>query len=104
MHQRGGIELAVFESFVEVLIEVLSFWLWVAELLLVRLLTVLLVDRFSLIHTVVHGAHKQTHNKEKQIKVLSLSSNRKKLRYGDRSNIFGWFSNGMAEIMLEMIW
>jgi hypothetical protein len=53
---------------------------------------------------VIYGAHKQTHNKEKEIKVLSLSSNRKQLRYGDRSNIFGWFSNGMAGIMLEMAW
>ena len=60
--------------------------------------------RFSLIHTVIYGAHKQTHNKEKEIKVLSLSSNRKKLRYGDRSNIFGWFSNGTAETILEMAW
>ena len=34
------------------------------------LLTVLLVDGFSLVHTVIYGAHKQTHNKEKEIKEL----------------------------------
>ena len=101
---KDGIELAVFESFREVLIEALSFGFEVAELVLVRWLAVLLVDGFSLVHTVIYGAHKQTHNKEKEIKILSLSSNRKKLRYGDGSNIFGWYSNGMARIMLEMMW
>ena len=45
-------------------------------------------------------AYKQAHNKEKELKILSLSSNREQLRYGDRSNIFGRFSNGMAKIML----
>ena len=104
MHQRGGIELAVLKAFREVLIEVLSFRFRVAVLVLAHLLAVLLIDGFSLIHTVIYGAHKQTHNKEKEIKVLSLSSNWKKLRYGDGSNIFGWFSNGMAGIMLEMVW
>ena len=73
-------------------------------LVLAHLLVVLLVDGFFLVHTVVYSAHKQAHNKEKEIKVLPLSSNQGKLRYGDRSNIFGWFSNGMAEIMLEMAW
>ena len=67
-------------------------------------LAVLVIDGFFLIHTMIYGTHKQTHNKEKEIKVLSSSSNRKKLRYGDGSNIFGWFSNGMAEIKLEMMW
>ena len=42
--------------------------------------------------------------RKKKINVLPLSSNQEKFRYGDRSNIFGWFSNGMAEIMLEMAW
>ena len=65
---------------------------------------VLLVDGFSLVHTVIYGAHKQAHNQEKDIKILSLSSNRKQLRYEDRSKIFGWFSNGTAEIILEMAW
>ena len=74
---KDGIELAVFKAFWEVLVEVLSFGLGVAELVLVRLLAVLLVDGFSLVHTVIYDAYKQTHNQEKEIKVLSLSSNRK---------------------------
>ena len=104
MQSKDEIELAVFKAFREVLIEVLSFGFGVAVLVLAHLLAVLLVDGFSLIHTVIYDTHKQAHNKEKEIKVLSLSSNRKKLRYGDGSNIFRWFSNGMAEIMLEMAW
>ena len=75
MHQRGGIELAVFESFREVLVEALSFGLGVTELVLVRGLAVLLVNGLSFVHTVVYDTYKQTHNQE--IKVLSLSSNRK---------------------------
>ena len=71
------------------------------ELVLIHLL---LVYRLSLVHTVIYDVYKQTHNQEKEIKVLSLSSNRKQLRYGDRSNIFGWLSNGMAKIVLEMAW
>ena len=89
MQSKDEIELAVFKALQEFLLAVL-----LGELL----------DGFSLVHTGIYGAHKQTHNKEKEIKVLSLSSNRKKLRYGDENNIFGWFSNGMAEIMLEMAW
>ena len=96
---KDEIELAVFKAFREVLIEVLSFGFGIAELVLVRLLAVLLVDGFSLVHTVVNDAYKQTHNQEKEIKVLSLSSNRKQLRYRDRSNIFGRFPNGMAKTM-----
>ena len=96
---KDGIELAVLKAFREVLIEVLSFEFGVAHLL-----AVLLVDGLSFIHTVIYDAHKQAHNQEKEIKVLSLSSNRKQLRYGDRSNIFGRFSNGMAETILEMAW
>ena len=78
----GGIELAVFKAFREVLIEVL------------------LVDGLSLVHTRIYDVYKQAHNQEKEIKALSLSSNRKQLRYGDRSNIFGRFPNGMAKTML----
>ena len=63
---KGGIELAVFESFREVLIEALSFGFGVAELVLVRWLAVLLIDGFSLIHTVIYDAYKQTHNQEKK--------------------------------------
>ena len=55
---KGRIELAVFEAFREVLLEVLSFGFGVAELVLVRLLTVLFIDRFSLVHTVIYDAHK----------------------------------------------
>jgi len=74
---KDGIELVVFESFREVLVEAMSFELGVAELVLVRWLAVLLVNRLSFVHTVVYDAYKQTHNQEKEIKVLSLSSNRK---------------------------
>ena len=101
---KDGIELDVFKAFREVLIEVLSFGFGVTELVLVRLLAVLLVDGFSLVHTVIYDAYKQSHNQEKEIKVLSLSSNRKQLRYGDRSNIFGRFPNGMAKTMLGLAW
>ena len=66
---KGGIELAVFEAFGEVLVEALSFGLGVAELVL--------INGLSFIHTMVYDAYKQTHNQEKEIKVLSLSSNRK---------------------------
>ena len=90
---KDEIELAIHKAFREVLIEVLSFGFGV-----------LLVDGFPLVHTMIYGTHKQAHNKEKEINVLPLSSNQGKLRYGDRSNIFGWFSNGTAEIMLEMAW
>ena len=97
---KGGIELAVFESFREVLIEALPFGFEVTELVLVRLLTILLVDGFFLVHTVIYDAYKHAHNQETEIKVLSLSSNRKQLRYGVRSNIFGWFPNGTVKTML----
>ena len=30
----------------------------------------------------IYGAYKQTHNQEEEIKVLSLSSNQKQLRFG----------------------
>ena len=94
------IELVVFKAFREVLIEVLSFKFGVAELVLVRLLVVLFVDELSFIHTVIYDAFKQAHNQEKEIKALSLSSNRKRLRYVDRSSIFRRFPNGVAKTML----
>ena len=59
---KGGIELAVFKSFREVLFKVLSFRFGVAELVLVRLLAVLYIDGFNLVHTVIYDAHKQAHN------------------------------------------
>ena len=74
---KGGIGLAVFKAIREVLVKVLSFGLGVTELVLVRLLAVLLIDGLSLVHTVIYDAHKQAHNQEQEIKVLSLSSNRK---------------------------
>ena len=83
---KDGIELAVLKSFQEVLIDVLSSRIGVTELVLVHLL---LVDGLPLVHTMIYDVYKQTHNQEKEIKVLSLSSNREQLRYGDRSNIFG---------------
>ena len=55
---NGGIELAVFKAFREVLLEVLSFGFGVAELVIVRWLAVLLVDEFSLVHTVIYDAYK----------------------------------------------
>ena len=71
---KDGIELAVIKAFREVPIEVLSFGFGVTELVLVHLLTVLLVDGFSLVHTVIYDVYKQAHNQEK---ALSLSSIRK---------------------------
>ena len=66
---KDGLELAVFKAFREVLIEALSFGFRVAELVLIRLLTVLLVDGFSLVHTVIYDAYKHAHNQETEIKV-----------------------------------
>ena len=60
------IELVVFKAFREVLIEVLSFGFGAAELVLVRLLAVLLVDGLSLVHTVIYDSYKPTHNKKKK--------------------------------------
>ena len=71
---KDGIELAIFVAFGEVL----SFGLEVAELVLVLLLTELLVDKLSFVHSVVYSAHKQASN---QYKVLSLSSKRGHMKY-----------------------
>ena len=98
MQSKDEIELAVFEAFRELLLAVRVFWLR-----LVVLLGTLLV-RFSLIHTGIYGAHEQTHNKEKEMNVLSLSSNQEKFRYEDRRNIFGRFSNGTAGSISELAW
>ena len=59
----GGVELAVFKALREVLIEVLFFGFGLAVLVLALLLVVLLIDGISLVHTVIYGAHKQTHKK-----------------------------------------
>ena len=60
---KDGIKLAVHKAFREVLIEVRSFGFGVTVLVLAHLLVVLLVDGFFLGHSVIYGAHKQTHNK-----------------------------------------
>ena len=60
MQSNDEIELAVFESFRELLLAVRVFWLRLAVLL------GKLLDRFSLVHTGIYGAHEQTHNKEKR--------------------------------------
>ena len=76
---KDEIGLAVFETFRKLLLAVQLFGLWLAVLLCVLRLAVqlskLLVG-FSLVHTVIYG----THNKEKEIKVLPLSSNTIKKR------------------------
>ena len=59
---KDEIERAVLKDFWEVLIEVLSFGFGVAELVLAYLLVVLLVDGFSLVHTVIYDAYKHAHN------------------------------------------
>ena len=62
MQSKDEIELAVFKAFREVLIGVLSFGFGIVELVLVHLLTVPLVDGFSLVHTVIYDVNKQTPN------------------------------------------
>ena len=74
------------------------------ELVLVRWLAELLVDGLSFVHTVVYDANKQAHNQDTEIKDLSLSSNRKHIKYGVRSDIFGWFLNVMAGTKLKEAW
>ena len=70
---KGRIELAVFKAFREVLIEVLSFSFGVAELVLVRLLAVLLVNGLSLIHTVIYDAYTQSRKRNKSF-IVELDS------------------------------
>ena len=50
----------------EVLIEVRFFGFGVTELVLVHLLVVLLVDGFSLVHTVIYDAHNNHTIKKKK--------------------------------------
>ena len=69
MQSKDEIELAVFESSRELQLAVRVFGLRLAVLL------GKLLDGFSLVHTVIYGAHKQAYNKEKEIKILPLSSN-----------------------------
>ena len=63
---KGGIELAVFKAFREVLVEVLSFGVGVTDLVL--------INGLSFVHTVIYDVYKDAHNQEKEIKALSLSS------------------------------
>ena len=77
---KDEIELAFHKAFREVLIKELSFGFRVVVLVLAHLFVVLLVDGFPLVHIVVYCAHIQAHNKEKEIKVLSLSSNQGKIK------------------------
>ena len=76
MQSKDEIELAVHKTFREVLIEVLSFGLGVVIMVLGLLLAVLLVDGFSLVHTVIYNVYKQTHNLEKRNKgfIVELES------------------------------
>ena len=55
---KDEIELAIFKAFRKVLIEVLSFGFGVMKLVLVRLLAVLLVGGFSLVHTLIYDVYK----------------------------------------------
>ena len=64
----------------------------------------MLVNGLSFVHSLVYDAYKQTHNQEKEIKALSLNSNREHIRYRVRSNIFRWFPNGVAKNILEVAW
>ena len=97
---KDGIELAVFKAFGEVL----SFGLGVAELVLVLLLIVRLVDGFSFVHSVVYSIHKQAHNQNTENKDLSSSSKRGHIKYGVWSDIFGCASNGMVKTILRETW
>ena len=82
MQLKDEVELTIFKAFQEFLVAVRFFRFRLAVLLGE------LLDGFSLVHTVIYDAHKQAHHQEKEIKVLSLSSIRKQLRYGGRRNIF----------------
>jgi hypothetical protein len=63
---KGGIKLAIIKSLREVLIEALSLGFGVAELVLVRLVT---VGNF-LVHSVSYDANRQTHNQAKELKAF----------------------------------
>ena len=63
---NGGIELAVFKAFREVLIEVLSFGFGVAELVLVRLLIELFAGGLSFVHTVIYVVYNKHTIKKKK--------------------------------------
>ena len=73
MQSKDEIELAVHKAFREVLIEVLSFGFGLTVLVLAHLRVVLLVDGFSLVHTVIYDVYKQAHNQEKSF-IIELDS------------------------------
>ena len=97
---KGGIELAVFVAFGEVL----SFGLGVTERVLVLLLIAQLVDGFSFVYSVVYSVHKQAHNQNTENKDLSLSSKRGHIKYRAWSDIFGCAFNGMVKTILRETW
>ena len=55
----------LFKAFGEVLVEALSFGLGVAELVLVRGLTILFINGLSFVHTVIYDVYKHTIRKKK---------------------------------------
>jgi hypothetical protein len=63
---KGGIELAIIKPLREVLIEALSLGFGVAELVLIRLIT---VGTF-LVHSVSYDTNKQAHNQSKELKAF----------------------------------
>jgi hypothetical protein len=65
---KGGIELAIVKSLREVLIEALSLGFRVAELVLVRLLT---VGTF-LVHSVSYDANIQAHSQAQELKAFTV--------------------------------
>ena len=65
MHQRAGLNLSSSKPSGKSCSRYCISGFRVAELVLVRLLAVLFVDGFSLVHTVIYDAHKQAHNQEK---------------------------------------
>ena len=66
MQSNDEIELAVFKAFWEFLLAVQFFRLRLAVLLSE------LLDGFSLVHTSIYGARKQTHNKYKENKGFTV--------------------------------
>ena len=104
MQLMDEIKLTIPKAFRELLLAVQVLGLRLAVLAFVLRLAVLLgklLDGLSLGHTVIYGAHKQAHNKEKENKDFIVEL---ELRNICSKNIFGRFFNGMAEIILELAW
>ena len=96
---KDGIELAVFVAFGEVL----SFGLGVAELVLVLLLTELLADGLSFVHSVVYDANKHTHNQDTGKVSFIVELGRERIKYRGRSKNFEWFRSDMIKTGLHWI-